>query len=120
MAISKLSKRDRLHQIHRWLQYRHPSKNTTRLRVCGIMPVGFKDCEGAVWFDNRSPLIRLNDKMSRSNLIYTLIHEYAHVLVYDRAPNAHESLDHSDRFYRCLGVLERSWHDDGYVISGDF
>jgi hypothetical protein len=85
------------------------------------MPVGYRDCEGAVWFDNpKSPLIRLNDTISRSGLVYTLIHEYAHVILYERCPSAPSSMDHSDKFYRCLGVLERSFDDDGYVISRDF
>ena len=116
-----VSKRDRLHQIHRWLQYTHPTKRTTRLRICKKMPKGFKDCDGAVWFeDPKSPIIRINAKISRSACISTLIHEYAHVIVYERCPRDWKSLDHSDKFYRCLGVLERSWDEDGYIMSKDF
>ena len=97
--------RDRLHEVLAWLVEEFPVSTRVRLRV-ERMPKEFTDCEGMVWLE-RPPL-------SRSTSVYTLLHEYAHVVVADRAgwreTGAH---DHSDAFYRALGRIERAFADRG-------
>lgn len=104
--------RDRLHEVLAWLVEEFPVSTRVRLRV-ERMPKEFADCEGMVWLE-RPPLIRIRKGMSRSTSVYTLLHEYAHVLVADRAgwreTGAH---DHSDAFYRLLGRTERAFADRG-------
>ena len=71
------------------------------------MPKGYGDCHAAVWL-SKSPLIRIDGKQTRSTMIFSLLHEWAHVIVYERDPG-YQGEDHSDAFYRALGVIERSW-----------
>jgi len=82
------------------------------------MPKGYHDCLAAVWLDD-SPLVRLNASQTRSSLIYGLLHEWAHIVVYERDPD-YEGEDHSDAFYRALGVIERSWLQGGEQDSTEF
>jgi Zn-dependent peptidase ImmA (M78 family) len=85
------------------------------------MPKGDGDCDGTATFGGANgPIIRLNDARSRSTLIYALLHEYSHVLLVDRHPRDWGAIEHTDAFYRQLGVLERRWFDGGEVESTDF
>jgi Zn-dependent peptidase ImmA (M78 family) len=114
----RLKKRDRVHQVFRWLKDRHPVEGEVRLRIESVMPKSMKDCEGAVWL-SEAPLIRINGKQTRSACIYCLLHEYAHVIVYER-DTEYPGDDHSDSFYRALGVVERSWLNGGEEDSQKF
>ena len=114
----KLRKRDRVHQVFRWLKSEHPTQGEVRLRVESVMPKGYRDCVGLASLDD-SPLIRVSRKLTRSASIYCLMHEYAHVIFYER-DTEYAGNDHADSFYRILGVLERSWLGGGEKKSKEF
>ena len=114
----RLNRRDRAHQVLRWLRATHPTQRHVRLRVESRMPKGYRDCHPAVWLDS-SPLIRLDANQTRSSLVYGLLHEWGHIVVYERDPH-YEGDDHSDAFYRALGVIERSWLNGGERDSTEF
>jgi hypothetical protein len=114
----RLKKRDRLHQVFRWLKDKHPVDRKVRLRLESKMPKSMRDCEGAVWL-SKSPLIRVSRTLNRSGCVYCLFHEYAHVIIYDRDPK-YLGDDHCDSFYRVLGMIERSWLKDGEKESMKF
>jgi len=125
MPRRKLPTRARLHQILRWIHWEFQPKKHIRLRVCEQMPKGFNDCDGAVWFDGPTPLIRIPANRSRSTAIYALLHEVAHCLLVERNPTGwkggdHEGCEHGDKFYRILGTLERAFHEGGEGASMDF
>lgn len=112
--MKRLDSRDRCHQIHRWLKLEFPTSLGTRLRVVKKMPMEFGNmCDGAIVFDSPPPMIYINGQASRSTMIYTVLHEYAHALLADRHPEDFRALEHSDPFYRILGMLERKFVDDG-------
>jgi hypothetical protein len=114
LMAKKLTARDRCHQIHRWLKIEYPTKKGTRLRVVKRMPkeLGHK-CDGVIVFDVSPPLIWVNGNGSRSSMIYTVLHEYAHALLADRHPRDWKAIEHSDPFYRILGMLERRFFSGG-------
>lgn len=114
----KLRKRDRVHQVFRWLKSTHPTRGKTRLRIESVMPRGYRDCVGIASLSDSS-LIQISRKSTRSASIYCLMHEYAHVIFYER-DTEYSGDDHSDRFYRILGVIERSWLAGGEKESTEF
>ena len=114
----KLKKRDRVHQVLRWLKHKHPTQGNVRLRLESVMPKGYRDCHGVASLSDSS-LIQVSRKLTRSAAIYCLLHEYAHVIIYERDPE-YTGEDHSDSFYRSLGVLERSWLNGGQKASNKF
>jgi hypothetical protein len=114
----RLKKRDRIHQVFRWLKHRHPTEGDVRLRLESVMPKGYRDCHGIASLSDSS-LIQVSRKLTRSAAIYCLFHEYAHVIIYERDPE-YTGGDHSDSFYRALGVVERSWLDGGEKDSIKF
>ena len=114
----KLRKRDRVHQVFRWLKATHPTQRKVRLRIESVMPKGYRDCVGVASLSG-SPLIQISKKATRSASIYCLMHEYAHVLFYER-DTGYSGDDHSDPFYRILGVIERSWLSGGDKESAKF
>jgi len=104
--------RDRLHEVHAWLHEEFPVGVPVRLRV-ERMPKEFSDCEGVTYLD-APVLIRIRKGMTRSTSVYTLLHEWAHVLEADKAAWRETGAeDHSDQFYRTLGRLERAFADRG-------
>ncbi len=115
-----LSKRDRLHQIHRWLIYEF--KRKSRLRV-EKLPKAEKDCLGYVEIGSGVPLIRVSKFLSRSESISVLLHEYSHVLShYEHGPHWNRSYGgHDKQFYSILcNVENRYFYDSGNVESQDF
>jgi len=109
----EVSSRDRCHQVHRWLQDKFRLPRGTRLRVVRRMPKEHGDkCDGVIIFDKSPALIWVNANRSRSTMIYTVLHEYAHAILEDRHRDW-KSLEHSDPWYRVLGIVERRYFDGG-------
>jgi len=115
-----LKKRDRLHQIHRWLI--HIYRRKSRLRVERI-PNDSKDCLGYVEIGQGKPLIRVSKFISRSESVSVLIHEYCHVIShYEHGPHWRRECDgHDKNFYSVLCDVEnRFFYEGGSFESGDF
>jgi predicted metallopeptidase len=114
------SKRDRLHQIHRWLIYNYGRKSKLRVEK---LPKTEKECLGYVEIGSGTPLIRVSKFISKSESIAVLIHEYCHVLShYKHGPHWKRQYDgHDKKFYSILCEVEnRYFYDGGNVESGDF
>lgn len=114
------SKRDRLHQIHRWLIYTYGRKSKLRVEK---LPKTEKECLGYVEIGSGTPLIRVSKFISKSESIAVLIHEYCHVLShYKHGPHWKRQYDgHDKKFYSILCEVEnRYFYDGGNVESRDF
>jgi hypothetical protein len=115
-----LPKRDRLHQIHKWLVHEYGRKS--RLRV-EKLPKSEKDCLGYVEVGSGIPLIRVSKFLSRSESISVLLHEYCHVIShYEHGPHWNRSYGgHDKKFYYMLCAVEnRFFYEDGNFESQDF
>ena len=113
-------KRDRLHQIHRWLIYVFGRKS--RLRV-EKLPKDSSHCLGYVEIGSGIPLIRISKFLSKSESIVVLLHEYCHVLShYEHGPHwKRRSEGHDKKFYSLLCSIEnRYFYDGGDGESTDF
>lgn len=73
-----LSKRDRLHQIHRWLQANYKTPFPTILRVERLAEA--RDHAGENYLSNGRIIIRVHKNLSLWVAVDTLFHEYAHVM----------------------------------------
>jgi predicted metallopeptidase len=114
------NKRDRLHQIHRWLIYTYGRKSKLRVEK---LPKTEKECLGYVEIGSGTPLIRVSKFLSKSESIAVLIHEYCHVLShYKHGPHWKRQYDgHDKKFYSILCEVEnRYFYDGGNVESRDF
>ena len=115
-----IPKRDRLHQIHRWLIHEYGKKS--RLRV-EKLPKDHRDCLGYVDLEPRIPLIRISKYISRSEAISVLLHEYCHVLShYKHGPHWYRNHEgHDQKFYKVLCEVEnRYFYDGGNVESSEY
>jgi hypothetical protein len=120
-SIPRISTRDRLHQICRYLSHKYRIK--VRLRVESI-PKDWK-CLGCISYDNSSlpPLIRIDKGLSRSESISTLIHEFAHAVSHRRHGCAwkREYEGHDAEFALVQNEIENLYfYEDGDVESLEF
>ena len=113
-------KRDRLHQIHRWLVYAFGRKS--RLRV-ERLPKDSSGCLGYVEIGSGIPLIRVSKYLSKSESIVVLLHEYSHVLShYTHGPHWERNNEgHDKKFYSILCEVENKYfYEGGNADSADF
>ena len=116
--LNKLPKRDRWHTVHRWLNIEFPCQGgrRPRLRVVKKMPAGCEQCAG-VWYPS-SRIIYLAEKQSRSEGIYTLLHEHAHA--YTGNAGWHDAEEPHGVFFDIMyGRIQRRWLAGGDVESLD-
>jgi len=102
-------KRERLNQIHRCLCDHYPTPFPTDLRIRARPGCGhdFGGCD----MIGRRIAIYLNPRYSRSVLIDTLFHEYAHALVWPNARVAGYRPDHSPEWGIRYAELLEAWTD---------
>jgi hypothetical protein len=99
-------KRERIHQIKRWLEDTFPvDPLEVRLRV-ESMPKIYRGAEGVCEWnkDETGVLIRVAKELPLSSGIYSLLHEWAH---------ARTDVHHDDEFYLELGRIEREFWGGG-------
>ena len=104
-------KRRRMSVIKRWLMLEFPTKHVIMLRVAD-MPAGYKDCLGTYSGPDGSPnaLIRISKKVSISQQIDTLLHEWGHARVDPDAEGCSRwHGGHVNEFYLEYGRIERSF-----------
>jgi len=113
----RTSKRNRLHQIRRWLERDFPPKHrkSVRLRVTKSLPGDLKGCMGG--YDSDTRMIYIDSKLEWRSAIDTLLHEWAHAVVdcwgiHDWGHDGHDPF-----FDLYLGVLTRAWLEYGYEES---
>jgi len=102
-------KRDRLKQIHACLCDHYPTPYPTELRIRARpgCPIDFGGCDMV----RRRILIYLNPRYSRPVLIDTLLHEYAHALVWPHARVNGYRPDHSPEWGIRYAELLEAWTD---------
>ena len=103
-------KRDRLKQIHACLCALYPTPYPTelRIRVRPGCPVDFGGCE---WLGGRRIALYVNPRYSLPVCIDTLMHEYAHALVFPHARVAGYQPDHSASWGIRYAELLEAWTD---------
>ena len=102
-----LRKRERVRQVFRWLQAEFPTRyDPVRLRI-EQMPKYARDSE-AMAFCEQPGLVRLSAKLRRGEMVYCLLHEWAHLRV--ERINARQDRTHADhhspKFWLEYGRLE--------------
>jgi hypothetical protein len=103
--------RRRLRKIHKWLEENFPGEVPIRLLV-EKMPKSEKDCVGVYYppEDGRSAFIRISKDQTRTEKIYTLLHEWAHYRLDPLAISADRNHGgHVNAFYLEYGRIERAY-----------
>tara|TARA_R110000751_G_scaffold4626_2_gene22406 strand:+ start:126 stop:503 length:378 start_codon:yes stop_codon:yes gene_type:complete len=103
--------RRRLAKILRWLKREFPGKKPVRLIVCK-MPKDEMDCAGVYYppVDSKDAFIRLNNEQTKSENIYTLMHEWAHYRIDPLAESVERDYGgHTNAFYLEYGRIERAY-----------
>tara|TARA_R110002167_G_scaffold212152_4_gene416769 strand:+ start:424 stop:807 length:384 start_codon:yes stop_codon:yes gene_type:complete len=104
--------RRRLAKILRWLKKNFPGKRPVRL-IVSMMPKDEMDCAGVYYppVDSKSAFIRLNKDQTRSEKIYTLLHEWAHYRIDPLAESVERDHGgHPNAFYLEYGRIERAYY----------
>lgn len=111
-----MTKRDRLHQIHRWLQDRFVAPFPTRLVIKQLNPPGkaidqlggcdryFKPDEFVLVVEKR-----LNWRLS----IEVLLHEYAHAISWPMGAREDYEPEHLDEWGLAYAKIYRAFYDEG-------
>ena len=103
------NRRDRLHQIFKWLSDEFPHDTAVRLRCPQVMPKSMNGCYGVCVWNAKNEAMLWVGPTSKSMAISTLLHEYAHVLTDGRG-----SADgHGEEFYVTMGRIERAFYYGG-------
>lgn len=114
-----MKKRDRIHQVKRWLAATSPTEPPTRLRVVKRMPKDHQKDVG-LWDPNTS-IIYLLESASISEMIYSLIHEWAHARTEAEGPIEMRVDDgHDEAFDLERGRIERRFRQGGQEDSEGF
>ena len=106
--MARFNKRNRLHQIYRWLSEKHPIPHRVRLRVERVSERDFGECAQA----SGGWIIRVNPEYPLRVCVDSLIHEYAHA----RYPNDH----HSSRWGIFYAQIYQDWARRGYRESRNY
>lgn len=104
--------RRRLAKILKWLKKNFPGDVSVRL-IVSKMPKDERDCVGVYYppVESKSAFIRLNNEQTRSEKIYTLLHEWAHHRMDPFAESAERDHGgHVNAFYLEYGRIERAYY----------
>jgi hypothetical protein len=115
-------KRERLHQIHRWLQDQFPAPYKTELKVVQIGPSGRPPSpQGDCARVGRKMLIRVDRRLPWAVAIDTLIHEYAHGYVWE-APSIEDTREHhgSEWGVAYAKIYQAFYDNEGWQESREF
>ncbi len=115
----RISKRNRLHQIHRWLIVQFPARRPVRLRIVKTMPADFAGCLGG--WDPETRIIYIIATVNRSHSNETLMHEWAHVVREDWSKAIEDGDEGHDAFFSLLyGRIEEEFNRIGWKVSKEY
>ena len=112
-----VKKADRIGQIVRWLQARHPTPYPVTVRVVRLPLEGrtysFGDC---VWRAKRF-YIRVEARHPLAVQVDTLLHEWAHAVAHPFAALWSSTPDHGETWALAYGRIYRDFHDEGGAVA---
>lgn len=115
-AIEQIPTRERLRHVEAWLRENFPTAMPVRVRVEKLARLEGRPLDGESYVDGtgRRIAIRISRDLERSAATETLLHEYAHAMVWPTAfAERHRCRveDHSEVFWAAFGRLYRAFYD---------
>lgn len=115
-------KRDRLHQVHRWLRRTYSTPFPTLLRV-EQLPHGGSGFEGETYLQRGRLMIRVHKNRPLWIAVEILLHEYAHAMTWRHAKieclRGEDGGAHDDEFGLAYARLYRHYYHMGGAVEAD-